>query len=84
MALGRHEHIRWFDVSMHDEVLMGVMQCAQDLDDQRHPAAHVHLLSTAIRRDCLAIHVLEHEIGTAVPEGAAVQNLRDRGVYQRG
>ena len=67
---------------MHDQVLVGVLDGAADIEEQLQPLAQPELLPIAIAIQRLAVHVLHHEVGIAFLGFARVDQARDVRVIQ--
>jgi len=81
-AAARDQDVRWLQVSMHDQVLMGVMHRAADHGEEREARLDGEAVGIAVLVDGHPVDVLHDEIGGSVGQGAAVEQVRDVGVIE--
>ena len=62
LALAGHQNIRRLQVTMHDSMVVCVLDRAQDLQKQFQPRLQVQPMTVAVRGDRLAFDILEGEI----------------------
>ena len=81
-AVGVDEHVRRFQIAVHDAVRVRVLHCLGDPQGQFDAATNGYrtLLAPAIER--FAAHQLHHQIQASVGESACVVHGRDRRMAQ--
>ncbi len=80
----RDQHVRRLDVAVDDALLVGVLHCLTDVDEQLQTFVERHSALVAEVGDGDALHQLHHEVGPARVGFAAVEDMRDVGmVHQR-
>ena len=62
LAFTGHQDIRRLQVTVHDPVVMGVLDRAQDGQEQLQPCPQIEPAMVAVRGDRLAFDILEREI----------------------
>ena len=67
---------------MHDQVLMSVMHRGANDGEQLEPRRYVEPMGIAEGVDRHAVDVLHDQIGGAIRQGSAVQQMRDVGVVE--
>ena len=76
-ALVGHEDVRRFDVAVHDQVLMRVVDRRADRLEQPQPVGDREALPIAVVVEADAVDVFHDEVGHAFLRRAAVEELRD-------
>ncbi len=71
-------------IPMHDQVLMGVMHRGANDGEQLEPRRYVEPMGIAEGVDRNPIDVLHDQIGGAIRQGSAVQEVRDIGMIELG
>ena len=80
----RHEHVGGLDVAVDHGLVVRVLHTLADLDDEVEPLTIRQVVPVAVLRDRDALHVLHHEVRTALQRGPGIVNLGDhRVVHQR-
>jgi hypothetical protein len=77
LPVGGYQDIRGFQVAMHDKIRMRVLHGAQHLEEQLQARFDAERLSVAVRRNRLAIHILQREVRLTVIRNASVVQPRD-------
>src|SRR5690606_32163037 len=78
------EDVGGFQITMDDQVLVGVLDGFTDLNKQAEECIHRASPRVAVHVQPLALHMLHDEIGAAVLGGAAVEQPSDVGVFEAG
>ena len=79
---GADEDVAGLQVTMDDEMLMGVLHRRAHLEKEREAGVDRQAVDVAVSIDGQAIDVLHHEIRCAVVRGPAIDQSRDVGVIE--
>ena len=83
VTIAGHHDVRRFDVAVHDELTMGVLERFADAREEREALVDGEPLFVAVAIDRAAVDVLHHEIRAAIRGAAAVEQSGDVWMTER-
>jgi len=78
------QNVARLEVAMNHQILVRVLHGRADTEEQLQAGTSRELVQAAILVDRNALHVIHHQVGQPVLSAAAIQQLHDIGVVQRG
>ncbi len=79
-----HQDIRGLEIAMHDEILVGIMNRRANRLKQLQPRIDIEPVRIAKDIDGHAVDIFHDDIGAAVGQGAAVQEMRNIRMIELG
>ena len=77
-----HEHVGGFEIAVHDEIFVCVLQGRPHLVQQGNPLVYGQRVLVTVGRDGVAVHVFHDEVRHVVVRKSPVQKGRDVGMIQ--